>query len=64
MKVQLQLDEHESQRLVELATILQVDPHELAKAAIRDLTAHRDDSFQRAANRVLEKNQELYRRLG
>jgi hypothetical protein len=44
--------------------MLQVDPRELAKAAIRDLTAHRDDDFQRAANRVLEKNRELYCRLG
>jgi len=36
---------------------------ELAAAAVRDLLAHQSADFDAAAQRVLEKNQELYQRL-
>jgi len=42
---------------------LGVDARELAKAAVNDLLARPADDFDRAAKLVLEKNQELYRRL-
>ena len=42
---------------------LNVRVGELASAAVPDLIALQDDEFQKAASRVLEKNQELYRRL-
>jgi hypothetical protein len=35
----------------------------LAAAAVRDLLAHQSADFDVAAQRVLEKNQELYQRL-
>ena len=63
MAISLQLDEEQSQRLVEFAREMHVDPSELAKAAIHDLIARPDDEFERAAKRVLDKNRELYRRL-
>lgn len=63
MAISLQLDEEQSQRLVEFAREMHVDPSELAKAAIHDLVSRPDDEFERAAKRVLDKNRELYRRL-
>jgi hypothetical protein len=38
-------------------------PGELARAAVTDLLADRDDDFRAAADRILRKNAELYRRL-
>ena len=63
MTITVQLDEAQSERLVEVASTLQVDPAELAKAAISDLVSRQSDDFDRAARHVLEKNRELYRRL-
>lgn len=63
MTISLQLDEQQSQRLLELARQLQVDPEELARAAINDLVSRPLDDFDRAARSVLEKNRELYERL-
>ena len=36
----------------------------LAEAAVRELGAQPDEDFDRVASRILEKNQELYERLG
>jgi antitoxin FitA len=63
MSISLQLDEEQSRRLEELARRLNVDPGELAKAAINDLVARPGDDFEGAVRYVLEKNRELYRRL-
>jgi len=49
--------------LREEAARLGVAPADLARAAVADLLAARDDDFLRAAERVLKKNDELYRRL-
>ena len=38
-------------------------PEELARAAIADLLATPTEEFKRPADRVLRKNEELYRRL-
>ena len=38
-------------------------PEQLAHAAVADLLATPDDSFKAASARVLQKNEELYRRL-
>ena len=38
-------------------------PEDLARAAVADLLTTRDGDFEAAAKRVLQKNQELYRRL-
>lgn len=63
MAIALQLDDEQSDRLQELARQLQVDPRDLAKAAVNDLLSRPSDDFDRAARFVLEKNRELYRRL-
>lgn len=63
MTVQLELDEQQARQLEEAARRLNVTPHELAKAAVADLLARPEDDFATAAQRVLEKNAELYDRL-
>lgn len=40
-----------------------IAPSELARATVNDLLSAPADDFQRAAERVLQKNAELYRRL-
>jgi hypothetical protein len=59
----LDLDDEQSRRLEEMALSLNVDPRELAKAAINDLVSRPASDFERAVGHVLEKNRELYRRL-
>jgi hypothetical protein len=59
----LQLDEEQSRRLAAKASELNVDPAELANAAINELISRPTSDFDQAANDVLQKNQELYRRL-
>ena len=63
MSISLHLDDEQSARLEERARELGVDPRELAKAAVNDLLSRPASDFERAAKFVLEKNQELYRRL-
>ena len=63
MKLAIELTAAEERRLREQAARLGVDPAELARAAVSDLLANEDDDFRSAAERVLRKNQELYRRL-
>ena len=64
MSISLNLDDEQSARLEERARELGVDARELALAAVNDLLARPAEDFDRAAKFVLEKNQELYRRLG
>ena len=63
MPILINLDDEQTARLEQRARELGVDPHELAKAAVNDLLTRPADEFDRAARFVLEKNQELYRRL-
>lgn len=51
-------------RLQQRAKELGVDPRDLAKAAVNDLLNRPADDFGRAAKSVLDKNRQLYRRLG
>ena len=58
------LSEDRLQRLKAIAEQAGVSPEELARASLEEwLTLPRDD-FVAAARYVLEKNRELYRRLG
>ncbi len=50
-------------KLQELAARLQVTPEELATTSIEELLTRPDETFQHAANYVLKKNADLYRRL-
>jgi hypothetical protein len=63
MKVSIELNEAEADRLRDEAARLGVDPEDLARAALADLLGNEGESFREAAERVLRKNEELYRRL-
>ena len=63
MKLAIELTAAEERRLREQAARLGVEPADLARAAVSDLLANEDDDFRSAAERILRKNQELYRRL-
>jgi hypothetical protein len=64
MSITIELTEDQARQLDDRARALGVDARELAKAAVTDLLSHPADDFDRAAKSVLDKNQELYRRLG
>jgi hypothetical protein len=64
MALAIDLSDHQAQALTETAARLQVSQADLAAAAVRDLIAQPADDFDAAAERVLSKNAELYRRLG
>ncbi len=63
MAIAIELSDHQDQALSVPASRLQVPEAELAAAAVRDLLAHQSADFDAAAQRVLEQNQQLYRRL-
>ncbi len=63
MKVAFDLPPAQAEKLQQEATRLGLRPDDLARAALTDLLATRDEDFRAAADRVLKKNQELYRRL-
>jgi hypothetical protein len=63
MKIAIELNEAQTQRLQTIAASLGVDAQELAQAAVADLVSTSADDFESAASRVLQKNRELYQRL-
>lgn len=63
MNVTFELPPAQAERLRQAADRLGVSPSELARAAVNELIAERGDDFARAADRALQKNAELYRRL-
>jgi hypothetical protein len=63
VKLSIELTPAEEAKLREQAARLGVEPSTLAQAAVADLLASTDDDFRAAAERVLRKNKELYRRL-
>ncbi len=63
MTISIELNEDQADRFQEAARRLGVKPDELARAAIADLLGRPSDDFQQAAEHVLRKNDELYRRL-
>lgn len=63
MKLSIDLSPAQADRLRLEAERLGLTPEDLAKAAIADPLATTDEDFRAAADRVLEKNAELYRRL-
>ena len=60
--VSFNLSESQAQKLQSEADRLGVKPDDLARAAVADLLATRDEDFRAAAERVLKKNAELYER--
>jgi predicted transcriptional regulator len=63
MNVAFELPPAQAEKLRQVAERLGISPAELARAAVTDLLAEQDETFQQAAERVLQKNAELYRRL-
>lgn len=63
MNVAFELPAAQAEKLRQVAEKLGISPSELARAALNDLLADRDEDFRTAAERVLRKNAELYRRL-
>ena len=63
MTVSLELSSEQSERLADTARRLNVAVEDLAAAAVRDLVSRSEQDFQSAAQHVLAKNRELYRRL-
>jgi hypothetical protein len=63
MKVAFDLPPAQAEKLQQEAERLGLKPADLARAAVVDLLATRDEDFRTAAERVLRKNEELYRRL-
>jgi hypothetical protein len=59
----IELSDQRALALSETARRLQVSEADLATAAVRDLVSRQSVDVQSAADRVLKKNQELYRRL-
>jgi hypothetical protein len=63
MKLDIDLTPAQATRLREEAERLKITPEELARAAVTDLLSERDNDFKIAAERLLERYRELYRRL-
>ena len=63
MKLNIELSPAQEERLRQEAERLKITPEELARAALSDLLSERDQDFKVAAERVLQKYSELYRRL-
>jgi hypothetical protein len=63
MKVAIELPSAQATQLENEAKRLGVSVEELARAAVTDLLAAPDATFQDAAKRILAQNLELYRRL-
>ena len=63
MNLDIDLTPAQADRLRQEAERLKITPEELARAALTDLLSERDQDFNVAAERVLKKYSELYRRL-
>ena len=60
----VRLTQEQMLKLEEIAGRLKITAEELARIGIEDLLARPDNEFQQAADYVLKKNADLYRRLG
>jgi hypothetical protein len=63
MRLNLDLTELQARELTDLAKRLRITPEILAAIALRDLLDQANADFEAAADFVLQKNAELYRRL-
>jgi predicted transcriptional regulator len=61
--IEIPLSEDRLERLKALAQQAGVSPEELARASLEEWLARPREDFQAAAEHVLRKNEELYRRL-
>ncbi len=61
--ITVSLPEERAASLRRFADQLKVTPEELVRVSVDDLLSRPEDAFERAVERVLRKNAELYRRL-
>ena len=61
--ITINLADEQLARLQEIAERFGLSAEQLARISIEELLARPDDKFERAADYVLKKNEELYRRL-
>lgn len=61
--VTINLQEEQIVRLREIANRLGISIEDLARVGIEELLTAPDERFERAADCVLKKNEDLYRRL-
>ena len=61
--ITITISEDRLARLRDLAARLNVSPEELARIGVEEILSRPDAAFERAADYVLNKNAELYRRL-
>ena len=63
MKIAVELSADEAELLSTTALRLGVRPEELARATLTDALGQDKEQFRKAAEYVLDKNRDLYRRL-
>ena len=63
MEMTITLNNEQTQQLEKLAKHCSVHPQELVRAAINDFLSRPSEDFLRSAHYVVEKNEELYKRL-
>ena len=63
MKIAVELSADEAELLSSTAVRLGVRPEELARATLTDAFGRDKEQFRKAAEYVLDKNRDLYRRL-
>ncbi|MGD0093696.1 MAG: DNA-binding protein [Planctomycetota bacterium] len=61
--ITISLPDERLAKLQEIAARCSVTPEELARVSIEELLSRPEESFRDAAQYVLQKNAELYRRL-
>jgi antitoxin FitA len=61
--ITITLPDERARQLKETATQLNVSPEELVRLSIEDLLTRPGEAYDRAAEYVLKKNAELYKRL-
>ncbi|MBI2209275.1 MAG: DNA-binding protein [Deltaproteobacteria bacterium] len=61
--ITIDLSEDRLAKLREIASRYDVAPEDLARVSIEELLTRPEEAFQRAADYILHKNAELYRRL-
>ena len=61
--ITIQVSDDRHQKLGELAESLGITPEQLVQANVEDMLAQPKEDLQQALSYVLEKNEELYKRL-
>lgn len=61
--ITINIPDRQFQKIQELAQELSISPEELLRISLEEWLSHPQNDFSQAANYVLQKNADLYRRL-